>query len=204
VITPNYGRLQEAISYCESWFIERSQPTIFRLLSFVENDNLDSTLANSGYGFIDPSLVLYQDIRSMQDETVSHITSHDRSVWLKAYCDVSGIDLNSQNTHAEILARIPSSSIFAILEDQDQFVACGLGVVHEGCFGVFDLVTREQVRNRGYGTNLVRSMIAWAKNYGVQHSYLQVTAQNTLAIRFYERLGYRYLYHYWYRVQKSR
>jgi GNAT superfamily N-acetyltransferase len=203
VIAPNRGGLQEVISYCESWFTARSQPAIFRLLSFVENDNLDSMLADAGYSFIDPSLVLHRDIRSIQGETIS-LASHDRSVWLEAYCDVSGIDLNSQKTHAEILARIPSSSIFAILEEQDQPVACGLGVIHEGYFGVFDLVSRKQVRNKGYGTNLVRSMIAWAKNCGAQHSYLQVTAQNTLAIRFYEKLGYRYLYHYWYRVQKSR
>jgi N-acetylglutamate synthase len=202
-ITPNHGRLQEAILYCESWFDARSQPTIFRLLSFIDNGNLDSKLADAGYSFADPSLVLYQGIRSMQDETVS-LVSHDRSLWLEAYCDVSGIDLNNQKTHAEILARIPSSSLFAIIKDQDQTVACGLGVIHKGCFGIFDLVTRKQFRNRGYGTNLVRSMIGWAKNYGVQHSYLQVTAQNTLAIRFYEKLGYRYLYHYWYRVQRSR
>jgi N-acetylglutamate synthase len=203
VIAPNHSRLHEAISYCESWFSVRSQPTIFRLLSFVESGNLDSMLADTGYSFVDPSLVLYQDIRAMQNETIS-LASHDRSLWLEAYCDVSDIDLNSQKTHAEILARIPSSSLFAILEDQDQPVACGLGVIHEGCFGIFDLVTRKQVRNRGYGTNLVRGMTAWAKNCGVKHSYLQVTAQNTAAIHFYEKLGYRYLYHYWYRVQRSR
>jgi N-acetylglutamate synthase len=190
-------------AYCESWFSVRSQPTVFRLLSFVESGSLDSMLADAGYGFVDPSLVLYQDIKAMQNETIS-LASHDRSLWLEAYCDVSDIDLNSQKTHAEILARIPSSSLFAILEDQGQPVACGLGVIHEGCFGIFDLVTKEQARSRGYGTNLVRSMTAWAKSYGVEHSYLQVTAQNAVAIHFYEKLGYRYLYHYWYRVQRSR
>lgn len=202
VITSKDGELQEAILYCESWFMARSQPAIFRLLSFVENAQLDLELANAGYIFIDPSLVLYQKI-DRQDEAAS-LTSYSRDVWLKAFCDISGIDLESQRTHAEILARIPNSSLFAILEDQGQPVTCGLGVIHEGHFGIFDLVTKEQARNRGYGTSLVRSMISWAKGCGVQHFYLQVTAQNTSAIHFYEKLGFRYLYHYWYRVQRSR
>ncbi len=76
------------------------------------------------------------------------------------------------------------------------------GVIQKECFGIFDLVTKREMRNRGYATRLVKSMIAWAKNSGIQHFYLQVTAENTPAISLYEKLGYRYLYHYWYRIQK--
>ena len=160
-------------------------------------------LADAGYCFVDPSLVLYQNAEAVQDEAASP-ASLERSLWLEAYCDLSSIDINSQRTHAEILARIPSSSLFAILEDKGQPVACGLGVICEEYFGIFDLVTKEQARNQGYGTRLVKSMISWAKCCNAQYLYLQVTAQNTAAIHFYEKLGYRYLYHYWYRVQGSR
>lgn len=203
VITPNDGKIAQAIAYCEAWFADRSQPTIFRLLSFVQNATLDSMLVSAGYCFVDPSLVLYQKIESIQNERVAP-ASHDRSVWLKTYCDIAGIELHTQKTHAEILDRIPNSSIFAILEAENQPVACGLGVIHQGCFGIFDLVTRAELRNRGYGSQLVSSMNSWAKSHEVQHFYLQVTAQNTRAIHFYEKLGYRYLYHYWYRVQRNR
>jgi N-acetylglutamate synthase len=199
VLTLKTSRLHEAILYCESFFATRSQPTIFRLLSFIENANLDSELADANYSFVDPSLVLYQNIKFTRHEIAFPI-SHDRGLWLETYCNVSGINIESQKTHAEILARIPSPSLFAILEDQNQPVACGLGVIHDQCFGIFDLVTKQQFRNRGYGTSLMRSMISWAKCYGSQHCYLQVTVQNTSAIRLYEKLGYRYLYHYWYRV----
>lgn len=203
VIAPYTGSLPEMISHCESCFAARSQPTIFRLLSFVDHAQLDSALADAEYRFVDPSLVLYQTLQTNWDQAI-HPTSLDRESWLKAYCDISGMKLTNQKAYAEILTRIPSTSLFAILKERDQPVACGLGVVHDGYFGIFDLVTREQVRNKGYGTHLVRQMISWARCAGVQHFYLQVAAHNAPAIRLYEKLGYRYLYHYWYRIQKSR
>lgn len=89
------------------------------------------------------------------------------------------------------------------MEEENHPVACALGVIYDDCFGIFDLVTRKEDRNKGYGTNLVQKMISWAKHHKIPNFYLQVTAQNTPAIRLYEKLGYRYLYHYWYRVQRN-
>ena len=185
VITLPHSSLDEMISDCEAFFSVRSQPTIFRLLSFVDNTILDSQLADMGYTFVDPSLVLYQKITTLSPQFTNPEVL-DRITWLETYCDISGIDLESQKTHAKILARIPSSSLFAMLEDKNQPVACALGVIQAKCFGIFDLVTRKEARNKGYATSLVKSMISWAKHHGIQHFYLQVTAHNTSAIRLYE------------------
>ncbi|MBW4572107.1 MAG: hypothetical protein KME31_30155 [Tolypothrix carrinoi HA7290-LM1] len=53
ILTPHHDNLHQAIADCESFFTTRSQPTIFRLFSFVENARLHSMLADAGYCFVD-------------------------------------------------------------------------------------------------------------------------------------------------------
>ena len=198
-LTPINSNLPAMIRYCESFYRERSQPAIFRLLSFVDDPTLDCYLAEAGYMYIDPSLVLYQKLDSTHNQSVSLIAA-DRESWVRTYCEIAGIDLIAQKNHIKILGLVPSPCLFAVVEDCGQAVACGLGVVHDNYFGIFDIVTRRQVRNKGHGTRLLTDMLSWARQTGAQHAYVQVMAQNALAIRLYEKLGYRRIYHYWYRI----
>ena len=86
--------------------------------------------------------------------------------------------------------------------EQDQPVACGVGAIHEGQFGIFDIVTKSESRRLGHGTRLLEGMLAWARRNGARHAYVQVMANNAPAIRLYEKFGYRRHYHYWYRIKK--
>lgn len=51
-------------------------------------------------------------------------------------------------------------------------------------------VTRQH-RGRGVGTWLIYQCLAGFRQAGLKKAYLEVTAQNTGAIRLYERLGFR-------------
>jgi N-acetylglutamate synthase len=195
------GDLPEAVAYCESFYKARGQPAIFRLLSFIDDPNLDLFLAGAGYDFIDPSLVLCQALDCAAKSTPLPI-SVDRASWLNVYDAISGVDPVKRAIHAKILALVPAPCLFAVLEHQGEPVACGLGIIHQSWFGIFELVTRTRNRRQGHGTQLVKAMLAWAPNHGARNAYVQVMANNTRAIRLYEKLGYRRLYHYWYRVQR--
>jgi ribosomal protein S18 acetylase RimI-like enzyme len=46
-------------------------------------------------------------------------------------------------------------------------------------------------------------MLAWAPAQAARFAYVQALANNARAIRLYEKLGYRRLYQYWYRVQRT-
>jgi hypothetical protein len=46
-------------------------------------------------------------------------------------------------------------------------------------------------RGRGLGTRLLYEALAGFRRAGLQHAYLEVTAQNTGAVRLYERFGFR-------------
>ncbi|MDF5716363.1 MAG: GNAT family N-acetyltransferase [Rhizonema sp. NSF051] len=198
-LTPMNAKLPAMIRYCESFYRERSQSTIFRLLSFVDNSTLDCYLALSKYVYIDPSLVLYQKLDSIYNHSVSLIAT-DWESWVRTYCEIAGSNLIAQKNHIKILSLVPSPCLFAVLEESGQAVACGLGVVYDSYFGIFDIVTRLQARNKGHGTRLLTDMLSWARQTGAQHAYVQVMAQNASAIHLYEKLGYRRIYDYWYRI----
>jgi GNAT superfamily N-acetyltransferase len=51
-------------------------------------------------------------------------------------------------------------------------VACGLGVSEQDYFGLFDLVTAPQQRNKSYGAALVAGMLRWARHHGAAQAYL--------------------------------
>jgi ribosomal protein S18 acetylase RimI-like enzyme len=196
--------MEETVAHCESLYRQKNLPTIFRMLSFVDNAKLDSYLVDQGYAFIEPSLVLAQSLGDVSDSSENTLpVSMDRLAWLKIFEEIVGIDPNKRAVHAKIIDRVPETSLFTILEHGGKPVACGLGVLHDGYFGIFDIVTNPQDRQRGYGTKLVKQMLSWARQNGGQHAYVQVLAQNAPAVRLYEKLGYRRLYHYWYRIQKS-
>ena len=79
-------------------------------------------------------------------------------------------------------------------------VACALGVLEAGFFGLFDVVTALVHRNKGYATTMLSSMLGWACARGAVHAYLGVVEANASARKLYGKLGYQEVYKYWYRI----
>jgi GNAT superfamily N-acetyltransferase len=79
-------------------------------------------------------------------------------------------------------------------------VACTAQAAVEGnVVGLFDVVTAESARRRGYATLACASLLSWAWQHGAQIAYLQVKADNTPAIASYRRFGFATVYTYHYR-----
>jgi ribosomal protein S18 acetylase RimI-like enzyme len=104
-----------------------------------------------------------------------------------------------------IIGGIASARLLGVMEapESGQVVGCGLAVLDAGLVGLFDLVVEPNERRRGYGTELVRYLIDWGLRYGADSAYLQVTKDNVSATSLYERIGFRRVYDYWYRVGPS-
>ena len=90
-----------------------------------------------------------------------------------------------------------------VLIVEGKVVACGLGIYQDEYFGLFDIVTDEGERGRGYGHELVESMLVWGIERGANWAYLQVTTHNVPANRLYARFGFQEAYRYWYRRQSG-
>jgi len=184
---------------CEKYFEKKGLPCIFRLPSYCNNQQLDTYLEDSGYRMIDRSLILYRSLKEASFDSHPLVTKNSRE-WMKTYCEIRDFDMSEHEAHLEILERIQDKVLMAVLVVNGIEVACGIGVISGDYFGLFDVVTKESMRNMGYGTKILNGMLSWAKISGAKKAYLQVVSDNHLAISLYKKMGYQTCYEYWYRI----
>jgi len=89
---------------------------------------------------------------------------------------------------------------YASIRMDDDFLACGLGVLQAGYLGIFDIVIDTDHRGQGLGTRLMEALLAWGQGRNAHTVYLQVMCNNEPALRLYEKLGFEEKYQYWYRI----
>lgn len=191
---------EKLASRYEDYFQRKNLPCIFRIPSFTENQAFDSYLDEKGYRYLDRSLVLRKPLGGSNFENVN-ITALSSREWMKAYCRINDIGFGEHITHLEMLDRIEDTTLFAVLKQGKKELACGLGVMSNGLFGLFDIATKKSARNKGFGTKLITGMLHWAVEHGASSSYLQVVADNKPAIKLYKKIGYEHCYEYWYRIR---
>jgi ribosomal protein S18 acetylase RimI-like enzyme len=117
------------------------------------------------------------------------------------YCRLNSVVAQHRGTMTKMLEKIAPKRCFITLSEQGQAVACGLAVADTGFVGLFDLITDTDFRNRGLGEQLVLNLLEWGKQNGAQRAYLQVMLNNALALHLYDKLGFKEVYQYWYRVK---
>lgn len=197
--------LGEKINYCEHIYTEQGLPPIFRIIEPFAPPDLDSTLAERGYQRFDPTRVMSMDLDAWEplESPEFKLIELPLDPWLQIFSQLSGYNLEKQPLHKKILELILSPSLRVSLEISGQPVTCGLGVQQGEKFGLFDIVTHSDHRNRGLGAQLVNEMLHWARQYGARLVYLQVMENNAPARHLYAKLGFRDLYRYWYRVPES-
>jgi N-acetylglutamate synthase len=204
-ITPLYTSLlpaQEKIVACENLYRKKQLPTIFRFLSFSSTaDDLDALLAQQGYQHVDHVLTLSTELTSIPTAWNSSLHNVPLAEWLALFCQFKQASIEQHQPHHEMLKRIVPDPLCAVLYNDGLPVTCGLGVLENDVFGMFDIVTDPQQRNKGYGTQLISSMLGWARQNGARYAYLQVVNTNQPALHVYTKLGFHELYYYWYRVQ---
>jgi GNAT superfamily N-acetyltransferase len=193
-------QLDEAeITGIEAAYRERGLLPTFRLVSDPALAGTDALLIERGYRFTDLSLVMAAPLTAAAPSEDLYLLD-DPAAWLDLFQQISGKPIEGQAVHLDILRRITHPSAYAVRYQNGTPVSCGLAVVANGCLGLFDIATAATHRNRGLASELCRGLLEWGRGAGAQSAYLQVVGANTAAIRLYESLGYRYAYHYWYRI----
>jgi GNAT superfamily N-acetyltransferase len=200
VISTTIDNITQGIIECEQAYNSRNLPCIFRLLSFNDNSRVEAALEERGYYLMDHSLVLVQDLRD-KEFYPSQLYFLKCEEWLRIYCRLNEKEFSNHATHMEMLNKISQKTMFAVLRKNLKDMSCALGVLYNGYFGLFDMVTHPGYRNRGYGAELITGMLSWAKQHYAATAYLQVVSENIPAVQLYGKLGYKPGYEYHYRVQ---
>ncbi|MGD9161910.1 MAG: GNAT family N-acetyltransferase [Desulfobacteraceae bacterium] len=200
ILRPGSGSLENQILHYEQVYNSAGQPCIFKLLSFNNNIEIENILDSRDYTKGDHSLVLSQDLQNKEFPSLEFepITIDG---WMELYCELSNKEIKEHSTHIKMINSIKYKYLIAILPGDKNIMSCGLGVISDGLFGIFDIVTHPQYRNKGYGYKLINGMLYWAVQNLAHTSYVQVTAENTPAVRLYKKLGYDLSYEYHYKIQ---
>lgn len=205
-VNPLYGSsldVHEKVDVCEELYENQGLRSVFRLTPFSSPPDIDQVLESRGYRKIDTTFVLHLDLGDGEIQPVpsGELRIEELDGWMDVFCRFSETSKDKHQTHKEILQAIPSRQLLVSLLDSGQPVACGLGVLEGGCFGLFDLITDPQHRNKGYGTQLVSGLLRWAREQGAGHAYLQVMSVNEPARHLYSKFEFENAYQYWYRIR---
>jgi ribosomal protein S18 acetylase RimI-like enzyme len=204
-VNPLYPGSQDAlakIDWCEQTYRAKNLRSIFRLTPLVYPENLEEILARRGYMEKDCTSVQLLDLASVQPEITDafRLWPEFSVEWLDTFVKVSAAP--TPPTHEEVLRRIVSPTCFGVLVKENRPVACGLGVVEGQHLGLFNIVVAPAERYKGFGRELVTNILTWALQYKAQKAYLQVLANNEPALKLYNRLGFKEIYRYRYRIKE--
>ena len=100
----------------------------------------------------------------------------------------------------DLFSRLPVSSAFAAVCRDGAPAAVGRAVVESDDVGLFDIITRPDLRRRGLASDITLALLDWGSQHGATRAYLQVESGNDPALRLYRRFGFEEVYRYWYRV----
>ena len=196
---PGSGDLPARIAWCERQLAARGLPAVFRVLSAGGPDGLDAALEAAGYRRDGESLVMTLDLPAAPAPPHA-LRAVPIDAWLLLYERLNERGPEGRALHRRLLESVQGERLLAALDAGDEAVGCGLGV-REGAFaGLFDLAVAPALRGQGYGRRLVDELLRWAAEGRARTAYLQVLVENAVAIRLYERLGFRVAYRYWYRA----
>jgi len=200
VLSTDVVNVNKIIIECEKEYNVRNLPCIFRLLSFNDNSDTERILDQRGYGRGDHSLVLVQNLLDKAFES-SQFHGLNCREWLPIYSRLNKKEPADQTIHMEMLNKIYHKTVFAVLRKDHIDLSCALGVLCNGYFGLFNMVTHPDYRDQGYGAELITGMLSWAKRQKATTAYLQVVSDNLPAVCLYEKIGYKAGYEYHYRIQ---
>jgi ribosomal protein S18 acetylase RimI-like enzyme len=98
-----------------------------------------------------------------------------------------------------MLKNIKHNIISVYKMDNGTFAGCGYGVIEKGFVGLFDIVVKEEFRGKGYGKEIIETILDKARETGIEKAYLSVVNSNIIAKKLYGKMGFKEIYKYWYR-----
>ena len=192
----------------EEIYQNRQLDVIFQIPEFTTPDDLDNILEKMDYQIKSPTTVMMKSLTLKSFSSPSLHFSLMRTDfdgdWFKAFLTFSNMPMEKSIQMEAIIRRIiPEKFFFAVKED-NQDVGVALGVFERGYLGVYSLLVDPMKRRRSTGYTLMRYIEEWGINNSVHTIYLQVEHDNLAASKMYQKLGYRNLYSYHYRIKGKR
>ena len=197
--------LDGKLAYCESLYAQHGLPTLFRITPWIQPSDLEAALAARGYQSFDETLVQAVKLDrppALPDRADNvEIDSPDTLAFVDAVGDLRGSTPVQRDAHRERLMNSPLGKRHAVVWVGGRVVCTAQAAVEGDLVGLFDVVTAESDRRRGYAKLACAWLLSWAWQHGAAAAYLQVSAANGPAIASYRKFGFETIYTYHYRAR---
>ena len=205
-IYPSKIDLEEKLKHCEELFSRHNLLTAYKIVGCEEHQILNKKLEDMNYQKINETSIKVLEIPAMPECNYRGIVIDDdfSDQWKESVIKFNHIEEIHAPVFRKILENIVVEKIIVHKEINGEIVGCGYGAIEHDYVGIFDIVVKESQRGKGYGREIVETILAEAARRGVKDSYLQVMIKNSIAMRLYEKLGYKEVYRYWYRKKSSK
>jgi GNAT superfamily N-acetyltransferase len=200
---PSTTDIGTKVDFCEAIYGALGQNTIFKLTPPTQPADLDDYLDRRGYAREATTSVQALELANLgcpapedfqADSTVS-------AAWIEDYCTLNSVPRRHLPAMQGVLHNLILPACYGTLRHHGATGALGLAVLQGDLVALFDIVTAPTLRRQGLGYALILNLLAWARDRGATRVYLQVMLNNPPALRLYEKLGFREVYQYWYRVK---
>ena len=195
--------IAERIGRAERRFHAYGRPLTFRL-SPLAGPNLCTYLDEHGWSEVSETSVMLADLDAIDlDDAIDQIPLKHVGRFVDAALAVGVVDPAIRAGLSEVIGAIEPEAGLFVHEIDESPVATAI-CVHDGDLaGLFEVATQADSRGQGHGRGIVISSLKWARLRGAKRAWLQVEADNGVAIGLYRALGFREIYRYRYRQQPA-
>ena len=181
-----------------SWYADRGLPPLVQLFGpsgfDPADDPLSAELVGRGWRVFQRTLVMTAPIPlSQRPSSVAVLDAPDERWWAAS----SPREREHRRVASRINDLVPASAFPLALDGDRPAGVARLAFAH-GWMGVFSVHVPTDQRRAGVGRSLMQAAFAEAADRGISLGYLQVSADNTAAVRLYESLGYVAHHEYYY------
>jgi ribosomal protein S18 acetylase RimI-like enzyme len=196
----DHSQLEKRIVEAHRRFDAYGRPLIFRQSPLAPRE-LDMLFDAQGWNRFDESLVMAGDIGAMPiKDAVDRVPLKDTGRWVDSVLAIEDSPAEHKGGLYEVISQIEPEIGLFLLQGEDGEPVSAVRCVRDGILaGIFDLATSTGHRQQGHGRAILASALKWAAGRGARTAWLQVVADNDVALRLYRNFGFGELYRYAYR-----
>jgi len=198
---------EKALDHVETLYLAHDITPSFQISPAAQPTDLDARLEARGYEVRNPTLVQCAEVADIlanlpESADAVNISPLPDDQWMDFWWAVDGHGRgpDEQATARQILER--GRALYAVLPGGGEEVkAIGRLALVDDWAGLYCLAVDERVRRQGLARAIIRGLLQEATSRGVQRVFLSVVEANAPARALYDRLGFRTLSRYHYRVK---
>ena len=193
------GDIEQRIARLARRFEAYGRPLTFRM-SPLSGARIGAYLDDRGWGLFGASLVMTAPLdETLLREALHQIPLQDMARFINAAIAIRNLDPALRPGLSEVVNAIrPQTGLF-VQEQDGRAVSTAICVRDGDLAGLFEVATRPDMQGKGHGRRTLLSALKWAQSNGARHAWLQVEADNEVALGLYRSLGFHEVYRYHYR-----